>query len=142
MHISLFAIATTITAGSIISIVLDASSPKFRRIGGSSANYYYHVIPIAVAQSGMYTFTSGSNISTIGFVYTNSFDRENPESNLLAADYGSDGGGQYKISTFLQVTGQVSRKVSAVLIVSSNDSTIFHQNNCGILLSHYSCSSA
>jgi len=96
-----------ITSGSIISIVLNSLSPKFRRIGSNSANHYYHVVPITIAQPGIYTFTSNSTIATHGFIYMNNFDAENPNSSVLAQDNGTENNGQYKLSASLQATSPV-----------------------------------
>lgn len=107
-------IAGTLTPGSTITIILNTSSPKFRRIGGSSANYYYSVVLISISRSGLYTFTSSSNIATHGLVYMNSFDPENPNSNLLTQDNDSDNNGRYRISVFLQSSSRTSKHVSFI----------------------------
>lgn len=107
-----FILEATVTAGSVISIELTRLSPKFRRIGGSSADYYHSVALITINEAGTYTFASSSTIPTVGFVYTSNFDPENPSANLIAQDNNDGQNRQYKISVSLQATSPRTKRVS------------------------------
>ena len=118
LHYLFFLIEATITSGSVILITLDTSSPKFRRLGGDAANYYYSTVRISVDQAGSHTFTSTSDIATNGFIYIDSFNPENASANIFAQDYGSSNSGQYAISVSLQTTNQGSRRVCPNWVIS------------------------
>ncbi|CAF2068053.1 unnamed protein product [Rotaria magnacalcarata] len=49
-------------------------------------------IPIIISKSGNHTFTTESNVATCGFLHRNSFDPENPSSNLVAQGCNNDPG--------------------------------------------------
>jgi hypothetical protein len=76
----------------------------FNRPDGYPQEYYYfHAIQITVSTAGIYTFTSHSNMDTVGYLYDSSFDPSNPSANLIADDDNSgDGPRQFRIEAYLQ----------------------------------------
>ncbi|CAF1166859.1 unnamed protein product [Rotaria sordida] len=83
---------------------LSSNSLTFHRPDRDAEhNYYYQAIEVIVATSGAYTFTSDSEIDTMGFFYDTAFDPSNPTANLITEnDDGGDISLQFHIEAFLQ----------------------------------------
>ena len=64
---------------------------------------------------GTYTFTSGSNIDTMGYFYNSPFDPSNPTANLITDDDDGGEGQRFKIEVYLQA-GQ-----TYVLVVTTHE---------------------
>ncbi|CAF4317101.1 unnamed protein product [Rotaria sp. Silwood2] len=92
------------TISSSYSSSLSTSSGIFQRVYGDSEYfYYYQAIQVTVPTSGTYTFTSDSDLDTMGYFYDPSFDPSVPTENLVTDD--DDGGdihAQFLIEAFLE----------------------------------------
>ena len=109
-----FTIAAIIISSYTFSITLTLLSSKYRRINGATTEYYYMANPIIISKSGNHTFTTESNIATCGFLHRNSFDPENPSSNLVAQDCINGEKRQYTFSVVLEASTTVSKRVSFI----------------------------
>ncbi|CAF4478134.1 unnamed protein product, partial [Rotaria socialis] len=69
-------------------------------------------IPIIISKSGNHTFTTESNVATCGFLHRNSFDPENPSSNLVAQGCNNGEKRQYKFSVVLETSTTVSKRTN------------------------------
>ncbi len=126
--------------GTTFFYTLTISSFSYRRIGGQSSNYYYVTQQLIVSVSGYYSFTSSSSFAAYGFIYSNSFNPSNPSLNLVAQGE-SDANGQFQFTVFLQVAGQVSKRVCIIflfyyhvlMILTKILQFIFHYHSLDIL---------
>ncbi|CAF3418211.1 unnamed protein product [Rotaria socialis] len=71
-------------------------------------------IPIIISKSGNHTFTTESNVATCGFLHRNSFDPENPSSNLVAQGCNNGEKRQYKFSVVLETSTTVSKRENLI----------------------------
>ncbi|CAF1075071.1 unnamed protein product [Rotaria sordida] len=100
-------IVTLSTAPSVSSSyagTLSSSSPVFIQPYSFFDDYsYFQAIQVTISTAGMYTFTSDSNIDTVGYIYGTSFDPSNPLVNLITDDDDSgDSDYQFSIDVNLQ----------------------------------------
>jgi len=69
------------------------------------SNYYYETIQANVVTTGLYSFSSVSDIHTFGCIYeNNNFKPFNPFEKVLLKDYGGCGHGQFSLRIYLQVS--------------------------------------
>ncbi|CAF1402924.1 unnamed protein product, partial [Adineta ricciae] len=100
----------------IYSSALSFSSQVFHRPDGDDDEFYYfQAIQIGVSVDGTYTFTSGSNVDTMGYFYNSPFDPSNPTANLITDDDDSGDDQQFQIDVYLRA-GQ-----AYVLVVTTQE---------------------
>lgn len=97
------------------SSALTSNSPKYRRPGQTTANYYYQAILLNVSNTATYTFQSTSNIDLYAYLYANSFDASNSSSNLIKADDDSGGNLQFILKNSLAV-----RRIYILVVTTYN----------------------
>jgi hypothetical protein len=82
---------------------LSTTSGMFQRVDGDPEYlYYFNAIQVTVQATGTYTFTSDSELDTIGYFYDNSFDPSEPTVNLITEDDDGDSHFQFRIELFLE----------------------------------------
>jgi hypothetical protein len=95
--------STEPSISSAYSSLLSSSSGIFQRVYGDPQHFYYfQAIQVTVPTSGTYTFTSNSELDTMGYFYYTSFDPSVPTENLIS-DNDDDGDDyQFSIQAFLE----------------------------------------
>ena len=78
------------------------NSSKYSHINSSVSDYYYEAFEVNVVVASNYSFSTGSNISTSGYIYNDSFHPFNPSLNLLSENDNDCKNGQFKLTVFLQ----------------------------------------
>lgn len=95
------------------------NSGLFQRVGGYSDEYYYYTaFQITVSTSGTYSFTTDSDLDTVGYLYDSSFDPSDPTANLITDD--DDNGDihlQFLVEAFLHA------EHNYVLVVTTHGET-------------------
>ncbi|CAF1512007.1 unnamed protein product [Adineta ricciae] len=82
---------------------LFSFSPTFVRPNGDTNQlYYYHAISVRIFMTGVYTFTSKSEIDTYGSLHNDAVDLSNPSKSMIVYDDDSGDGSQFRISRDLQ----------------------------------------
>ena len=104
--VAFFFLATTSLLRSIYSNALTNLSSSFIRLGQSTNNYYYQSIQILVDRSDIYSITIDSSASLYAYLYNNSFDSNNPSTNLITSDFNQFNNRNFTFSTNLN-TGVV-----------------------------------
>ncbi|CAF1065535.1 unnamed protein product [Rotaria sordida] len=108
--------STAPTVSSSYSSTLSANSPIFYRpYGASDAYYYFQAIQITVPTTGIYMFTSNSDIDTRAYFYETSFDPSDPLINLITDD---DDSGDIDYQFRLDVNLQSGR--TYILVVTTH----------------------
>ncbi len=81
---------------------LTIDDGRYARPSGSGSGYYYEAIRIVVDRTGTYTIASVSGLDTHGYIYNGTFYPLSPSINQILHDDDAGGGGQFKLTAFLQ----------------------------------------
>ncbi|CAF1331491.1 unnamed protein product [Adineta ricciae] len=112
--------------------------PTFVRPNGDTNQlYYYHAISVRIFMTGVYTFTSKSEIDTYGSLHNDAVDLSNPSKSMIVYDDDSGDGSQFRISRDLQsVEGPASVILTENFHLISESTT--HHQLCGSCETPYS----
>lgn len=101
-------------ANELSSTSLTFSRPE----GDEEEKYYYHAIEITATVAGIYTFSSHSDLDTMGYFYDTTFDPADPVENLMVDDDDdSEDHLQFKIKVYLQANHKY------ILVVTTHQPT-------------------
>ena len=115
---------------------MTENSAKYGRLNCRFVEFYYESIKINVIQSGVYTFSSMSNMRTYGYLYKEHFNPYDPYKGLFSHNYGGCGAQGFRTTAELHFNGTYTLVVSTlsendigsflVLVSSSNSVTFNH----------------
>ena len=94
--------------------VLGKNKQAFPRDLCGTSKYFYEAIRISVSFDGYFTFCSNSSIDIYGYIYKNTFDPFDLESDLIASDNNGCGEQQFRLCLFLQAN------ISYILVVTTD----------------------
>ncbi|CAF1537171.1 unnamed protein product [Adineta ricciae] len=83
---------------------LTTSSPTFNhsKSASSARNCYYKAVQVSVSISGVYSISSNSTIDTVGYLYNNTFNYQNPNQDILISGDDEGGNRQFMLAIILQ----------------------------------------
>jgi hypothetical protein len=70
--------------------------------GDTNKLYYYHMISVKVLMTGVYSFTSKSEIDTYGSFHDGAVNLSNPSTSMIASNDNGGGHGQFQINLDLR----------------------------------------
>jgi hypothetical protein len=86
--------------------------------GFPRADYYYEAIQVNVVDTGCYILRRNSTVDTFGYLYKDNFSPPCQSENPLSEDDDSGGGGQFKLTTYLQIS------TTYVLVVTTSSPNV------------------
>lgn len=98
----------------IYNSVLGKNNQTFPRDQCSISKHFYEAIRINVSFDGFFTFCSNSSIDTFGYIYEDTFDPFDLESDLIASDNDDCDNQQFRLCLFLQAN------TSYILVVTTH----------------------
>lgn len=86
------------------SYTLTTNSAKFTRPNGGNGTYYFIPILVTISTSGTYKFESNCAFDIYGYLYKDSFQSSDPNTNLIAADDDGGHGRNFTLTKYLTVS--------------------------------------
>lgn len=114
----MYAVNTT-----VITVLTNRSS-RFVRYRETTGTYYYQAYTVLVSSSGLYRFTSFSNVDTYGYLYANGFFPESPRINIYGFDDDTAGYSQFQFTMLLNSSASYTLVVTTFSPEISGNITI------------------